>query len=186
MITLLLMLESFFISFPNNYPEYCYLVYWDTRESIVILPSISHNMSDNTHLLPNTSHNNERPRVPGNIYYTIPYFEPFFFSYVFIASFTLAWIADYLPTEGKICLWAGFAATCALLIAIHPSICTERMRSDEAGRPVRVRRPLIGFKRWEVALDVDGIDRGLYDAADGNTDVRLHDRCRYGYAWIRV
>lgn len=60
------------------------------------------------------------------------------------------------------------------------------MRSDEEGRLVRVRRPLIGFKRFEVILDVDGINHGLYDAADGNTDVRLHDGCRYGYAWIRI
>ncbi|KAL4917323.1 hypothetical protein BDW62DRAFT_184219 [Aspergillus aurantiobrunneus] len=72
------------------------------------------------------------------------------------------------------------------MIATHPSICTDRTGSDETGMPVRVRRPLIGFKRWEVALDVDGIDNGLYDAPDGNTDPRLHDGCRYGYAWIRI
>lgn len=143
-------------------------------------------MSDNTHLLPNNPHNNERPRIPCNIYYTIPYFEVCFFSYISVVSFALAWIADYLPTVGKICLWTGFATTCALLIAIHPTSCTERMRSDKAGRSVRVRRPLIRFKRFEITSDVDSINHGLCDAADGNTDVRLHDECGYGYAWIRI
>lgn len=47
-------------------------------------------------------------------------------------------------------------------------------------------RPLVGFQRLEVALDVDGIDNGVYDAADGNTDLRHHDVCRYGYARIRI
>lgn len=141
-------------------------------------------MSDNTHLLPNKPH--ERPRQPYNIYYTIPYYKRFFYSYTFIGSFTFAWISDYLPIVGKACLWIGFATTCGLLIAIHPSICTERIRIDETGKPVRVRRPLIGFKRYEVALDVDGINNGLYDATDGNTDLRLHDGCRYGYARMRI
>ncbi|OJJ88684.1 uncharacterized protein ASPGLDRAFT_42257 [Aspergillus glaucus CBS 516.65] len=143
-------------------------------------------MSDNTRLLPNNSHDDECPRKPYNIYYTIPYYKPFFYSYIFIGSFTFAWITDYLPTVGKICLWIGFATTCGLLIATHPSIYTDQMRSDETGKSVRVRRPLIGFKSCEVALDVEGINHGLYDAADGNTDLRLHDGCRYGYARIRL
>lgn len=142
-------------------------------------------MSDNTRLLPNKSHD-ERPRKPYNVYYTIPYYKLFFYSYTFIGSFTFAWITDYLPIVGKACLWIGFAITCGLLIAIHPSICTERIRIDETGNPVRVRRPLIGFKRYEVALDVDGINNGLYDATDGNTDLRVHDGCRYGYARMRI
>lgn len=142
-------------------------------------------MSDNTRLLPNKSHD-ERPRKPYNVYYTIPYYKLFFYSYTFIGSFTFAWITDYLPIVGKACLWIGFAITCGLLIAIHPSICTERIRIDETGKPVRVRRPLIGFKRYEVALDVDGINNGLYDATDGNTDLRVHDGCRYGYARMRI
>jgi hypothetical protein len=60
------------------------------------------------------------------------------------------------------------------------------MRLDEMGKSIQVLRPLIGFKIYEVALDVDGINDGLYDAADGNTDLRLHDGCRYEYARIRI
>ena len=181
------MLTSFFLSFSNNYPEYLYLVHWNIREPFAILPSISL-IIRHVRQHPHTSQqsHNERPRIPCNTYYTIPYFELFFFSYVLVVSFALACIADYLPTVGKICLWTGFATTCALLIVIHPPICTEQMWSDEAGRPVQVRRPLIGFKRFAVTLDVDGINHGLYELANGNTDVRLHDGCRYGYAWIPV
>lgn len=61
-----------------------------------------------------------------------------------------------------------------------------QMRTDEEGKSARVRRPLIGFKRCEVALDIDGINNGLYDAMNGNTDLRLHDGCRYGNARIRI
>ena len=143
-------------------------------------------MSSNTRLLSNSPQDDERPRKPYNIYYSIPCYKPFFYSYIFVGSFTFAWITDYLPKVGQMCLWAGFAITCGLLIAIHPSIYTERIRSDEMGKSVRVRRPLIGFKRCEIPLDVEGIDKGLYDAADGNTDSRLHDGCRYGYARIRI
>jgi hypothetical protein len=41
------------------------------------------------------------------------------------------------------------------------------MRTDEEGKSARVRRPLIGFKRCEVALDIDGINNGLCDARMG-------------------
>ncbi|KAJ6076641.1 hypothetical protein N7499_008622 [Penicillium canescens] len=127
-----------------------------------------------------------RRRKPANIYYTLPYFEPVMYSYVFIGSFILAWVADYLTIVGKTCMWTGFAITCALVIAIHPTITTDRIRPDEKGNPIKVRRPLVGFKRWEFALDIESIENGLYDDPDGNPDERLHDGCRYTYAWIRL
>lgn len=110
---------------------------------------------------------NSRLQKPYNIYYTISYYKPFFYAYGPITSFTFAWIADYLLIPGKACLWTGWVITYALLIATHPSIYTDRERSDEVGKLVRVRRPLIGLKRCEVALDVDGINNGLYDAVHG-------------------
>lgn len=84
------------------------------------------------------------------------------------------------------CFWTGWVITYALLIATPLSIYTDRERLDEVGKLVRVRRPLIGFKRCKVALDVDGINNGLNYAVNGNTDLRLHDGCRYGYASIRT
>lgn len=136
--------------------------------------------------MPNTELPNERCRKPANIYYTLPYFEPAMYAYVFIGSFTLAWVADYLTIVGKTCMWTGFAITCALVIAIHPTITTNRIRPDEKGNPVEVRRPLVGFKRWVFALDIESIENGVYDDPDGNTDERLHDGRRYTYAWIRI
>ncbi|KAJ6042591.1 Polyketide synthase enoylreductase [Penicillium canescens] len=116
-----------------------------------------------------------RRRKPANIYYTLPYFEPVMYSYVFIGSSILAWVADYLTIVGKTCMWTGFAITCALVIATHPTITTDRIRPDEKGNPIKVRRPLVGFKRWEFALDIESIENGLYDDPYGNSDERLHD-----------
>lgn len=130
--------------------------------------------------------NPERRGKPANIYYTLPYFEPVRYSYVFIGSFTLAWVADYLTIVGKTCMWTSFAITCALVIATHPTITTDRIRPDENGDSVIIRRPLVGFKRWEFALDIESIENGLYDDPDGNPDERLHDGYRYTYAWIRI
>ena len=76
---LMLMLTSFLLSFSNNYPEYLYLLFWNTHEPFAILPSISLVIRHVTQHAPtNNPHNNERPRISCNICYTIPYFEPCF------------------------------------------------------------------------------------------------------------
>ncbi|KAJ5302090.1 hypothetical protein N7508_006953 [Penicillium antarcticum] len=138
----------------------------------------------NTKSIPNP----ERAKKPANIYYVVPYFARVLCSYVFIGSFTLAWVADYLTLSGKIWMWTAFALSCALAIAIHPTIATEKIKFDEKGCPVKVRRPLVGFKKWEYILDVEGIENGHYEDLDGqgNTDPRIHDGYRYTFAWIRI
>jgi hypothetical protein len=128
------------------------------------------------------------PRKPANIYYALPYFGHVLCTYVFLGSFALAWVADYLTLAGKTCMWIGFVTTCALAIAIHPTITTEKTGLDEKGNPIKARRPLVGFKRWEFILDLEGIENALYDDLhdDGHTDPRIQDGYRYTYAWIRI
>lgn len=67
-----------------------------------------------------------------------------------------------------------------------PCTYAERKRIDENGELVTLRCPLIGFKIFEVDLDLEGIDKGFYDPEDGKPDPRLHDGYRYGPALIRI
>ncbi|KAI9933933.1 hypothetical protein ASPWEDRAFT_168208 [Aspergillus wentii DTO 134E9] len=142
-------------------------------------------MTETIPFLPTT--NDERKhRKPANIYYTMPYYHQVFCCYIFTGSFACAWFTDYVSRTTEIFVWVAFAITCLLVILANPFICTERKKVDEEGHTVTVRYPLIGFKRCEVALDLEGIKRGLYDSEDGNTDVRLHDGYRYGRALVRI
>ena len=67
-----------------------------------------------------------------------------------------------------------------------PYTYAERKKLDEEGKEVTLRCPLIGLKAFEVDLDLEGINKGLYDPEDGRADPRLHDGCRYGLALFRV
>ncbi|KAI9926118.1 hypothetical protein ASPWEDRAFT_38042 [Aspergillus wentii DTO 134E9] len=126
------------------------------------------------------------PRAPANIYYAIPYYHHFFVLYALIGSFACAWYSDYLSSTTTALLWTAYATFILALIIANPEICTERKKIDEQGKEVILRCPLVGFKSCEVALDLEGIKKGLYDAVNGRVDTRLHDGYRYGRALIRI
>lgn len=128
----------------------------------------------------------ERRRVPGNVYYVVPYYHHFLCLYGFLGSFFCAWISDYVSLTTTATLWTGYAISCMVMILTHPLCCAERKKVNEEGKEVLLRRPLIGFKACEVTLDLEGIRKGMYDPEDGNVDPRLHDGYRYGPALLRI
>ena len=145
----------------------------------------SHNMSqDSTRLLDNID-SEERRLPPGNIYYVMPYHEPFMLLYAFVGSLTCSFLSDSLSTSTSAILWVTYVVSCAVMIVFHPEVCCERKKIDEEGKEVTLRCPVIGFKACEVPADLEGIKNGLYDEGD-RTDLRLHDGYRYGYARIRI
>lgn len=73
-----------------------------------------------------------------------------------------------------------------MLILMFPSVYAERKKVDEEGKEVMLRCLLIGFKACDVDLDLEEIERDLYDLEDGNVDPKLHDGYRYGRALLRI
>ena len=131
-----------------------------------------------------TPHPHERRRVPVNVYYSMPYYAHFFFIYSVGGSFFCAKFSDYMSTVASAALWIIFGASC--LVLYSPAFHVERKKLDEEGNEVTLRCPLIGFRACEVYLDVEGINKGLYDPEDSDIDRRLHDGYRHGPALLRI
>ena len=69
---------------------------------------------------------------------------------------------------------------------LSPTFYVERKKTDEEGNEITLRCQLVGLKACEVDLDVEGIEKGLYDPPDGNVHPGLHDGCRHGRALLRI
>lgn len=129
----------------------------------------------------------ERRLVPGNTYYVMPYFGHFAGVFFVTGSIACAQISYYVSTATSAVLWSIFAILVLVIMSFgHPVFLLERKKIDEEGKEVTLRCPIIGFKACEVYLDVEGINKGLYDHEDGSYDSRLHDGCRYGPALFRI
>lgn len=128
----------------------------------------------------------ERRIVPANTYYIIPYLQYIIVLYGTMGAFSCAWISDFVSSVTTAVLWILFTISYLLLILMLPCTYAERKKIDENGHVVTLRCPLIGFKMFEVDLDLEGIDKGLYDPEDGRADPRLRDGYRYGPALIRI
>lgn len=134
---------------------------------------------------------NRSPResriVPANTYYVMPYFGHFVCVFSLAGSFSCAQISDYVSTATSAILWTIFGISILVMMLLgHPIFRLERKKMDEEGKEVTLRCPIIGFKACEVDLDLEGINKGLYDPEDGSVDPRLHDGCRYGPALLRI
>ena len=57
------------------------------------------------------------------------------------------------------------------MILTHPLCCAERKKVNEEGKEVSLRHLLIRFKACEVALDLEGIRKGMYDPEDGGGNI---------------
>lgn len=145
-------------------------------------------MASHSTVLPITDTNRPRERrlVPVNVHYVIPYLQYIIILYGSLGAFSCAWISDSVSSATTAILWTVFTISYLLLVLMLPCTYAERIKVDEEGREVTLRCPLIGFKAFEVDLDLEGINKGLYDPEDGKADPRLHDGCRYGPALIRV
>lgn len=146
-------------------------------------------MASHNTVLPETNTNptsRERRLVPANTYYIIPYLHHIIVLYGTLGAFSCAWISDSVSSVTTAVLWAVFIISYLLLILMLPCTYAERKKIDENGEVVTLRCPLIGLKIFEVDLDLEGVDKGLYDPADGRADPRLHDGYRYGPALVRI
>lgn len=138
---------------------------------------------------PETNNNpasRERRIVPANTYYIIPYLQYIIVLYGTLGAFSCAWISDSVSPVTTAFLWILFTISYLLLILMLPCTYAECKKIDENGELVTLRCPLIGFKIFEVDLDLEGIDKGLYDPEDGRPDPRLRDGYWYGPALIRI
>lgn len=131
-------------------------------------------------------HPSERPRVPGNTYYVMPYLAHFFFLFAITGSIGCAQLDKHLSSAEAAILWTVFGVSCLLLASLSPALYVERKKTDEEGREITLRCPLVGLKAYEVNLDMDGIEKGRYDPPDGDADPRLHDGCRHGPALLQI
>ena len=146
-------------------------------------------MASHSTVLPDTNTNpspRERRLVPANTYYDIPYLHPIVVLYGGLGAFSCAWISDFVSSTTTAILWIVFTISYLVLALMLPATYVERKKLDEEGQEVTLRCPLIGLKAFEVDLDLEGINKGLYDPEDGRADPRLHDGCRYGPALLRV
>ena len=125
-------------------------------------------------------------RVPGNTYYYMPYYAHFFCIYTFAGSFGCSWFGEYLSFAEAAILWTVYVVSLLLLMLLSPTLYVERKKTDEEGRDITLRCQLVGLKACEVDLDVEGIEKGLYDPPDGNVHPGLHDGCRHGPALFRI
>ena len=146
-------------------------------------------MASHSTVLPDTNTNpspRERRLVPANTYYDIPYLHPIVVLYGGLGAFSCAWISDFVSSTTTAILWTVFTISYLVLVLMLPCTYAERKKLDEEGKETTLRCPLIGLKAFEVDLDLEGINKGLYDPEDGKADPRLHDGCRYGPALLRV
>ena len=146
-------------------------------------------MSSHSAVLPDTNSNptfRENRIVPANTYYVIPYLHHIIVLYGALGAFSCAWISDSVSSVTAAVLWALYTISYLLLVLMLPCTYAERKKIDEKGEEVTLRCPLIGLKAFDVDLDLEGIDKGLYDPEDGRADPRLHDGYRYGPALLRV
>lgn len=146
-------------------------------------------MASHSTVLPDTSTSpsaRERRLVPVNTYYVIPYLHHIIVLYGSLGAFSCAWISDSVSSATTAILWTIFTISYLGLVFMLPCTYAERKKIDEEGNEVMLRCPLIRLKTFEVDLDLEGINKGLYDPEGGRADPRLHDGCRYGPALLRV
>ena len=83
--------------------------------------------------------------------------------------------------------WTFFGISILVMMLLgHPIFHLKHKKIDEEGKEVTLQCPIIGFKACEVDLDLEGINKGLYDPEDGSVDLRLHNGCRYGPALVCI
>ncbi|PLB44240.1 hypothetical protein P170DRAFT_513456 [Aspergillus steynii IBT 23096] len=125
-------------------------------------------------------------RLPSNVYYFRPYSYYYVMVFIFLGAFTCSGLSDYASQGSCILLWTAYITLTLLLITIDPLCVFEFKCRDEDGRDVILRRPVVGFKAYEVAIDLEAIAKREYTVEGGGDDDRLHDGYRYGYAFLRI
>lgn len=122
---------------------------------------------------------------PGNVFYFRPYPTTCLVLYIFLGAFLCSSIGT---RSTQIIAWTAYVFSAVLLVLIDPLCCVESQALDENSNPVTLRRPLVGFKSHEVIipLDPEGVSQNEYAGAHGETDERLSDGFRYGFALVRV
>lgn len=74
-----------------------------------------------------------------------------------------------------------------MIIMMHPSICVERRKTDEKGRQVMVRFPVVGFRSCRAPVFLEDIERCPAEGVPVEQyDARLFDGYRYGDAIIGI
>lgn len=125
-------------------------------------------------------------RLPSNVYYFRPYSYYYVMVFIFLGAFTCAGLSDYASRGTCILLWTAYITLTLLSIIIDPLCVLEFKREDEDGREVVLRRPIVGFKAYEVVIDLEAIAKREYTVEGGGDDERLHDGYRYGLAFLRI
>lgn len=138
------------------------------------------------HKVPQATRITETKLLPSNVYYFRPYSYYYVVLFIFLGSFTCSGLSDYVSRGTCILLWTAYITLTLLLIVIDPLCVLEFERKDEDEREVILRRPLVGFKAYEVFIDLEAIAKREYTVEGGCDDARLHDGYRYGLAFLRI
>ncbi|KAH8425196.1 uncharacterized protein LDX57_002955 [Aspergillus melleus] len=138
------------------------------------------------HQTAQASQDTQSRRLPGNIYYFRPYSHYYLLLFIFLGAFTCSGLSDYSSRGTCILLWTTYITITLLLIVIDPLCVLEFKRKDEEDREVILRRPVVGFKAYEVFIDLEAIAKREYTVEGGGDDERLHDGYRYGPAFLRI
>lgn len=141
-------------------------------------------LEDNEHTAPSGL---ERRRIPGNVYYIMPNYWSIFWSYGSFGAFGCQILESYVSANTSLMLWTGYLVFLVILGVLNPAICHKCKKIDEEGKEVIVRYPLVGLRACEVELDLEGIEKGVYDKPEGKrTDEMIHDGRRYARALLRI
>ncbi|KAI9034993.1 uncharacterized protein KD926_004848 [Aspergillus affinis] len=104
----------------------------------------------------------------------------------YIRAFTCSGLSGYASRGTCILFWTTYITITLLLNIIDPLSVLEFKRKNEDERVVILRRPLVGFKAYEVFIDLEAIAKREYTIEGGGDDNRLYDGYRYGLAFIRI
>ncbi|RJE24494.1 hypothetical protein PHISCL_03186 [Aspergillus sclerotialis] len=116
----------------------------------------------------------------------MPYYVHVISIFTFAGAFSCSWFGQYLSSVKAAILWTGYVFSVMFLMLLSPTLYVERKKTDEEGNEITLRCQLVGLKACEMNLDVEGIEKGLYDPPDGNIHPGLHDECRHGPALLRI